>query len=390
MNAIRSAVGPSPVGELWAAHGRRFSIRAALVILASAIVGIIVIEIGGGNPVTVAQGLFEGSIGSGNAFVASLAQTTPLIFAALSFAVAFRAGVFNAGGQGQFEFGAFGAALAGFASPLRGLPAPLHLLVVLLSGAAFGAAWSAIPILLKLWQGIDEILTSLMLSYVASQLNAWLVLGPFKSPSVQPGTNSQTATLAKTASFPLLVSGSPLSFMIVVGVGLCALAALYYRYTVAGYEARLVGGSPRFAAISGVRVRSKMLTAMLSSGAIAGLAGTAVVGGYFHADITPFGSNVGFNGILAALLVGCVPLAIPFGAFFFGALAQGGLGLQIFSNQPQYIADVLMAIVVVFVAMRRRPDKLMERLGRRSSTPGVPARATASLVQPSAVTEATH
>jgi simple sugar transport system permease protein len=325
------------------------------VILASAVVGIIVIEIGSGNPVTVAQGLVQGSVGNSSALVASLAQTTPLIFAALSFAVAFRSGVFNAGGQGQFVMGAFGAALAGFEHPLAGLPGPIHLALVLVSAAAFGAAWSAVPILLKLWLGTDEILTTLMLSYAALELNDWLVLDIFRNPSVQAGTNAQTRTLSASAGFPLLVGSSSLSFMIIVSVGLCVAAALYYRYTVAGYESRLVGSNQRLAAVSGVRVKQKMLTAMLCSGAIAGLAGASVVGGFFHADISPFVTNVGFNGILASLLVGNVPVAIPFGAFFFGALQQGGLGLQIFSNQSQYIADVLTAVVIVFVAMRHRP-----------------------------------
>lgn len=349
---------PGVLGLAARAHRKKmkaFVVRALSVIAASAVLGLIIIEIGSGNPLTVARGLVQGSVGSSSALVATLGQTTPLIFAALSFAVAFRSGVFNAGGQGQFEMGAFGASLAGFEHPFVGLPAPLHLALVLISGAAFGAAWSAVPILLKIWRGIDEILTSLMLSYAADELNSWLVLGPFKNPSVQPGANSQTPLLSKTATFPLLVGGSSLTFMIIVACALCVIAWLYYRYTVPGYESLLIGGNPRLAAISGVRVKRKMLTAMLCSGAIAGLAGASVVGGFFYSDITPFGSNVGFNGILAALLVGGLPLAIPFGALFFGALQQGGLGLQIFSNQSQYIADVLTAVVIVFVAMRRRP-----------------------------------
>jgi ABC-type uncharacterized transport system permease subunit len=332
--------------------------RAGGVIVASAAVGSVVILIGHGNPLTVAHGLEQGSIGSNGALVATLAQTTPLVLAALSFAVALRAGVFNAGGQGQFLMGAFGSALAGFATPLAGLPAPLHVLVVLGAGALFGAAWSAVPILLKLWQGTDEILTSLMLSYVAIQLNDWLVLDEFRAPSVQPGANSQTSALAPSARFPELVHGSALTFMALVAVGLCIVAAVYYRRTTPGYESTLVGSNQRFALAVGVNVTVKMAAAMLASGALAGLAGASVVGGFFHADITPFVSNVGFNGILASLLVGNSPLLMPLGAFFFGALQQGGIGLQIFSGQSQYIADVLTAIIIVFIAMRRRPGLL--------------------------------
>ncbi len=108
-----------------------------------------------------------------------------------------------------------------------------------------------------------------------------------------------------------------------------------------------------------------MITAMLASGAIAGLGGSAVVGGFFHADITPFNTNVGFNGILASLLVSNVPLLIPLSSVFFGALQQGGLGLQILSGQSQYIADTLTAVIIIFVALRHWPQRL-QALSSRS------------------------
>jgi len=342
--------------------------RFAGVTLASAVVGSVIVLLGGGSPVGVADGLIQGSVGNTSALVSSLGQATPLVFAALSFAVAFHAGVFNAGGQGQFLMGAFATAVVGFEPPFAGLSAPVHLLLVLVAGALAGAVWSAPAILLKMWRGTDEILTSLMLSYIAVNLNDWLVLDKFRAAAIQPGTNAQTTVLSPSASFPLLVQGSSLTFMAIIAVVACIAAMIYYRFSTAGFETRLVGANPRFAVASGIFSTRKMIMAMLASGAIAGLGGSAVVGGFFHADITPFNTSVGFNGILASLLVNNVPLLIPFASVFFGALQQGGLGLQILSGQSQYIADTLTAVIIIFAALRRQPHRLQavwSRLGSR-------------------------
>jgi general nucleoside transport system permease protein len=351
------------------------------VTLASAVVGSVIVLLGGGSPAGVFDGLIQGSVGSTAVLVSSLSQATPLVFAGLSFTVAFRSGVFNAGGQGQFLMGAFATALVGFEPPFAGFPSPVHLLLVLVAGAVAGALWSAPAILLKIWRGTDEILTSLMLSYVAANLNDWLVLDEFRAKTVQPGTNAQTTVLSPSASFPTLVHGSSLTFMAIVAVVACVVATLYYRYSIAGFETRLVGANPRFAVASGVFSTRKMVTAMLASGAIAGLGGSAVVGGFFHADITPFNSNVGFNGILASLLVNNVPLLIPLASVFFGALQQGGLGLQILSGQSQYIADTLTAVIIIFVALRHQPHRLRglrSRPGASRQAPSAPPPADAA------------
>ncbi len=214
------------------------------VALASAVVGSVIVLLGGGGPAGVFDGLIQGSVGNSPALVSSLSQATPLVFAGLSFAVAFRAGVFNAGGQGQFLMGAFATAIVGFEPVFAGLPLPVHLLLVLMAGAIAGALWAAPAILLRIWRGTDEILTSLMLSYVAANLNDWLVLDEFRAKTIQAGTNAQTTVLSPSASFPTLVQGSSLTFMAIVAVVACVAATAYFRYTTAGFETRLVGANP--------------------------------------------------------------------------------------------------------------------------------------------------
>jgi simple sugar transport system permease protein len=265
--------------------------------------------------------------------------------------------------------GAFASAVVG-SSSLGSLPTPLAITVTLLAGAAGGAVWSLPPVLFKVWWGTNEILTSLMLTYVAILLNDYLVQGPFRAASVQPGANAQTESLRQNAHFPDILPDSQVTFLLPAGIGLCVLVWWAFRRTTLGYELRLHGLSPRAAQSSGIGTARAMVVGMLASGALAGIAGAAVVGGVFWAGITPFPPDLGFNGILAALLVETSPLLTPLAALFFGALSHGGLGLQIFNGVSQYIALVLTATVILFVAPRSMPESLgaLRRRLRPSTT----------------------
>ncbi len=348
--------------------GRRAAAIVVAVVLAAA-VGAVLLLWTGQDPLQAYQGLYDGAVGTSKNAEATLAQTIPLIFAALSFVAAFQAGIFNAGGQGQVIMGAFLAAITGSSGLLAGMPGPLQVLLVVLAGAVGGAAWSLPPVLFKVWWGTNEILTSLMLSYVAALLNDYLVQGPFRAKSVQPGANAQTTSLNPGAHFPIVLPGSQVTFLLPVGVALAIFVWWAMRRTTLGYELRFFGRSPLAARTAGIGTIRAMVTGMLISGALAGIAGAAIVGGIFRADTTPFPPDIGFNGILAALLIGCSPLLTPLAALFFGALAQGGLGLQIFTGVSQYIASVLTATVILFVAPRTLPEswmKVKRRLTARS------------------------
>jgi ABC-type uncharacterized transport system permease subunit len=337
---------------------RAFVMRAVAILVAillAAVVGAIVLASAGTNAFSAYRGLFDGAFATSSAFDATLVQTTPLVLAALSFVVAFRSGIFNAGGQGQVVMGSFASAAIG-SSALGDLPRPLAVTVTLLAGALGGVLWALPPVVFKIWWGTNEILTSLMLTYVAILLNDYLVQGPFRDSSVQPGANAQTNSLHTSANLPVIIPNSQVTLLLPVAVGLAVFIWWAFRRTTLGYELRLHGSSPLAARSGGIRTHRVMLAGMLFSGALAGLAGAGIVGGVFHAGISPFPPDVGFNGILAALLVGNSPLLAPVAALFFGALAQGGLGLQIFNGVSQYIAGVLTATVILFIAPRGLPE----------------------------------
>jgi len=341
--------------------------RIAAVLLAvglAALVGALVLTAVGKDPADAYIGLYDGAFGTAAETNATLAQTTPLILAALSFVVAFRSGIFNAGGQGQVVIGAFVAAAVG-SSAAGALPRPLSVTLVVLAGALGGALWSLPPILFKVWWGTNEVLTSLMLTYVGVLLNDYLVQGPFRATSVQPGANAQTESLRNNAHFPVVLPDSQVTFLLPVGVILAVLVWWSFRRTTLGYELRLHGHSPLAARSAGIPTTRVMIIGMLTSGSLAGVAGAAIVGGVFQAGTSPFPPDVGFNGILAALLVGTSPILTPVAALLFGALSQGGLGLQIFNGVSQYIALVLTATVILFIAPRGLPEssaKLRRRL----------------------------
>jgi len=342
---------------------RRTAAVAVAVALAAA-VGALILSVVGKNPADAFVGLYDGAFGGAAETKATLTQTTPLIWAALSFVVAFRSGIFNAGGQGQVVIGAFLAAVVG-SSGAGDLPGPLAVALVVLAGAVGGALWSLPPILFKVWWGTNEILTSLMLSYVAVLLNDYLVQGPFRAASVQPGANAQTESLKPNAHFPVILPDSQVTFLLPVGVLLAVLVWWAFRRTTLGYELGLHGHSPLAARSAGIRTTRVMIIGMLGSGVLAGVAGAAIVGGVFQAGISPFPPDVGFNGILAALLVGTSPILTPLAALLFGALSQGGLGLQIFTGVSQYIALVLTATLILFIAPRSMPQtwaKIRRRL----------------------------
>jgi simple sugar transport system permease protein len=206
-----------------------------------------------------------------------------------------------------------------------------------------------------------------MMSYIADLLNDYLVLDVFRASTIQPGTNAQTPTLATSAQFPTLFPQSQVTFMLPLGLALALLIWAFFRWTVPGYELHLFGTGPQVARSGGVATKKLMLTAMLGSGALAGMAGAAVVTSVFQADITPFTTNVGFDGILAALLARNLALAIPLTSLFFGAVEQGGLGLQIYTPISQYISDVLMATIIIFAAARSVPRISLRRFRSRAA-----------------------
>lgn len=320
-------------------------VAISLGFLAAAILVLLI----GKDPIAAALALWRGAFGTPNNIAGTLALATPLIFSALAFAVAFRGSMFNAGVEGQLIIGAFFSAFVGFSFP--GLPQMIHIPLMLAAGALGGALWALLPAIWRVTLGANEIVTTLMMNFIAIALTDYLVLYPFRLPG-QSGSAIKTASISPSAELPSLWPPFNVTIALPLAI-LCVVIAWYVlRRFVFGYEVRMVGTAPRFAEAAGIAPGRRMVGVMVVSGALAGLGGAAQVGGVFLAFVSPFAAGLGFNGVLVALLVGNAPLGIPFAALFIGALQSGAIGMELTTDISRYLVAALTATIIIFVSAR--------------------------------------
>ena len=332
------------------------------------------------NPVAVFDSLFLGALGNpfepgwdplNRQMASTLRETSVLVFTGLSVALAFRAGVFNIGTQGQLVVGALATAVSvlwasALVSGLVGtvLLVPFGVVV----GAAFGGLYGAIPGALKAYADANEVVTTIMLNFVATGLALYLVQEVF-SPG---GDASRTAPLPEYALFPPLLFDSRFSFSVLALLfGFVAAGGVYVLLsrTVFGYDLRASGIQPSAAEYGGVDAKRTVVASMTLSGALGGIGGAV----YVLMILGRFQSNVpayGFDGITVAILAGNNPLGVGFAALLFGVLKSGSSVVDIATNVPPELVGVLRGFIVLFVAMPEFFRLLGRRAFPRDRTPG--------------------
>jgi len=308
--------------------------------------------------------LFRGAIFDGEAFAAwqagegswqrvlapiseTLTYSTPLVFTGLSVALAFRGGLFNIGAQGQAIIGVICAALAGFLLPL---PPVLHVVVAVLAGALGGALWGFIPGILKARAGAHEVINTIMLNYVATYFLAWIILqNGVKSPD---RADAISKPVDASAQLPRLFGDDlRVHFGIIVAVLATAAVAWLLERSTLGFEMRAVGANPSAARTAGISVGKTYVLLMVVAGALAGLGGTNMVLGSTASALTPLViAQIGFNGILVALLGRVKPWGVLAAALLFGALTAGGNRMQSYTGISLELVSVLQALIVIFIA----------------------------------------
>lgn len=348
-------VGLALAAVLMQASG--YDARAAYSALASGATGL---QSGlAANPNDLSLGVIAAHI---NKFLLaqSLAKVTPLLFTGLAVGLALRAGLFNIGAQGQMTMGALAAAAVGSWGGARGsgsptLPSLLHIPLTLLAGASAGALWGALPGLLKARRGVHEVITTIMLNYVALNLATYLVthgLRDAKSMAVQ------TPLMAASSWLTPLVPGGNLTVGLFLALLTAFAVAFLMRRTALGYEIRAVGLSAEAARASGIAVARTLVTTMALSGALAGLAGAVETMAIHHRYVQGVAGNYGFDGIAVALLGGLTGPGVILSALFFGALASGAAFMQLQTEVPDSISVIVQALVIIFVGVRfRRADR---------------------------------
>lgn len=290
--------------------------------------------------------LWDGAFGSSYAFwSATLVRATPLLLLGLGIATAFRAGVLNIGAEGQFLVGAIAATAIGGAAV--GAPQGLVILAMIVGGALAGAGWAGIAAALRRWFGVLEVISTIMLNFVALYLLSWMVRGPLQEPT---RINPQSATLPDAAHWPFLIPGQRLHLGFLLG--LLAAGGLWFVFarTAVGFRVRVVGAGAR-AAVSagGVAVARTVMGVFLVSGALAGLAGAAEVGGVTWALYEGISPGYGYTAIAVALLARLDPRWIVPSAVFFGALEAGAAAMQRDAGVPAVVVQVIVALVILGV-----------------------------------------
>lgn len=323
----------------------------------------------GANPWDGLTALVSGAFGSGDRLAATAVKATPLLLVGAGITIAFRTSVVNIGGEGQIVAGALLSTLLALTIP--GVPAPLLVPLVLVTGALGGGVWGAIPGALKAYAGVNEILSTIMLNLVAVQFMNYMLRGPMIDSSELNTTRiPQTERLSDNAALPTLIDGTRLHLGVIVAI-LAAVAAwiLLWR-TPLGFRLRAVGHNPEAARAAGIPVRRSIVSALALSGSFSGLAGAILVFGsegqrmVTDGSSAGFTSSAGFNGIVAALFGGLHPLWTIPSSFLFGGLLTGATNLQRSLQVPAALAVALNGLVVIFVIssgrVRSRVDDILD------------------------------
>ncbi|WP_370675901.1 ABC transporter permease [Pleomorphomonas sp. PLEO] len=300
--------------------------------------------------------ILVGAFGSRLSATETLTRATPLMLTGLAAAVAFRARVWNIGGEGQFYFGAIAVAAVG-SKLLGNAPGYLSIPLLLITGAFAGMILLIIPLWLRLRFSVDEVVTSLLLNFVAVLVVSMLIDGPLKDPLAFGWPQSQS--VPDVAMLPKLVFRSRLHW----GFGIALILAFVVHFvqsrTVFGLKSRAAGLSPEGAVFAGVPLARTLLLVACVSGGLAGLAGAVeVMGvkGYVTTDLSP---GFGYSGIVVAMLAGLHPLGVVLAALFTATMFVGADGMSRALKIPSYIADVTVALslitmlVAVFFAQYR-------------------------------------
>jgi simple sugar transport system permease protein len=320
------------------------SLMAGLIGL---VIGALIMLAFGYNPIAAYISLFSGSFGSVYSWAESLANATPLILTAMTFAIAMRGGLFNIGAEGQLYIGA----LAAVAVSLIDLPFPLNAVAALGAAIVAGMLWSLPVALLKLTRGVHEVISTIMLNWIAHFFAFYLIANVLTDPK----RGEKTISIIESARLARILPGTSLNYGLVIAlIAVAAILFLLWR-TSAGFEMRASGYNQEATHYAGISLRKQVLRVFLIGGAIAGLAGAVQVMGrpptYAVMSGLPQLMNLGFDGIGVAMIGRNHPVGIVFAAIFFGGLMVGGRIMQFSPGVPLELVRVVEGVIIITLAI---------------------------------------
>jgi ABC-type uncharacterized transport system permease subunit len=351
---------------------------AVLAVALALLVGAVIILLMGESPVAAYRAILYGAFGNINNLSETVVKAAPLVLAGAGLAIAYRANMWNIGAEGQIYVGGMAAICVGLY--LGDLPAVIVLPLAALAGFIGGALWAGIAGILKVRLGIDEVINTIMLNYIAALGVNWLIHGPLKDPAAG---FPRTAMIPINAQLPILIPRTRLHLGVVMAIVLAVLLQWILWRTSLGYRIRAVGQNKTAARYGGINVGRTMMIAMLISGGMAGLAGMNQTNGLHFRMLQDISGGIGFTAIAVALLAGNQPIATLLSGFILAALDVGANAMQIRAHVPIEVVKIIQGLVILFVVGREyfnrrilaRRRSLAERLEheekRRAETAGL-------------------
>jgi simple sugar transport system permease protein len=318
-----------------------------LAVVLGFLMGSAIILATGDSPLMVYREMMNAAFGSQLAIANTLQWATPILLTGLSAVMAFRSGAFSIGMQGQFLFGGL---VAGWLGAWITLPDLLHQIVICVLAMIAGALWALLPGVLKVKWEINEIITTIVMNFIAVLIFGYLIGGPLRDTTEIRTTF--TPVINEGVKLPPIVAGSRLSIGFIIAFGMIFLVQIYMWRTTLGYEQRMTQSGFQFARAIGINVSSAMMRGFLLSGAISGLAGAIEVLGVNYRLMAGFGSTLAFDGVMVAILGQAMPLGVFITSILFAGLRQGALALAWTTNTPRQLGGSIIAMIVLFMAIR--------------------------------------
>lgn len=312
-------------------------------ILLALVIGYILIMLSGHDANQAYSYLLQGAFGSKRQLMNTLFAATPLIFTGLATAVSFKAELYNMGAEGQLYLGAFFAAYLGVV--LKGIPSYLHILICLLGGTFVGILFALVPAIIRAYFDVDEMVSTLMLNYVAILFTTWLASYPFRAPG---SSNPETIKIQETASLSRISEGAQLHTGFIIALIIFIVIYILLKKTILGYQIESIGKNKNFSQFVGMNVSRKIVLIMCISGALSGLGGAVEVLGTHGKFISGFSADYGWTGLTIALIGRYNPVGVLAGALLFGVLKNGGSSMEIMTGVPRSLISIIEGLIVLF------------------------------------------
>lgn len=338
-------------------------IKYMVVIIIGLAIGFILIYIKGENPFTLTKDVLNYALRTKTGIFSTLRWASPIILSGLAVSIAFKVNIGNIGAEGQIYVGGLIAAILGYS--IQGVGAILHKLILIIGSMIGGALFSLIPALLLVSYGVNEIVSTMMLNYVAIWGTEYIVKTLLMDTEAAVPRLIATREILPTASLGKLIPPHQLNSSFLLGIFLCIIFFLIYKYLTIGYELETLGKNKNFARYGGISVKQMVFLVFAISGAIGGLTGATEIMGTHYKFVNDFSAGIGWDGLLVALIAQNNPIGVIFAGLFWGFLKNCGFIVERISNVDRWTIKVVQASMVFLITAKIYFLPYLQKLVRR-------------------------